>query len=433
MSFNCEERVVITIGICVRDSERTIKEAFISILNQTFDKKRAEIIVINDGKVDFQTLLKRMQATSTREILLLRQRFPVLYILFDMLEKDGKSLVEKPLMERKKILTESVTEGKNVILSDFVEENGESYYRASVEKGLEGVIAKKKSSIYSQGNRSSSWLKIKKTKECDCVIFGYTKGRGNREKTFGALILGLYHNQNPVFVGKVGTGFTQQTLEDLTQTFQNLRQNSKTLPDVDISEKISWISPVLVCNIAYQIVTPDGKLRMPRFLGIRSDKEPQECLLEQIKPSKLKDYFEKRNFAVTPEPKGSEKQEKNQIFVVQEHDARRLHYDLRLERDGVLRSWAVPKGVPIKSGIKRLAIQTENHPLDYAKFDGTIPKGEYGAGTVKIWDQGSYTTKNWEENKIEFKLHGKKLDANYVLVRLKKGEAKNWLLMKVGK
>ncbi len=392
-----------------------------------------EIIVMREGKVDFQTLLQRMQATNSREIEILQQKYPVLYILFDILEKDGISLVDKPLIERKKILNETVKEGKNVLLSVFVENQGEAYFQASIEKGLEGIMAKKRNSIYTQGNRSDSWVKIKKSKECDCVIFGYTPGSGNRKDTFGALILGLYDDQTPVFVGKVGTGFTQKKLEDLNKKFQKLQTKQKTMQDVDISHKISWIKPVLVCKIGYQTVTPDGKLRMPRFLGLRSDKDPKECKLEQIKPTKLEEYIQKRDFMITPEPKGSQEEEgKKPIFVVQEHNASHLHYDLRLEKDGVLKSWAVPKGIPQKSGMKRLAIQTEDHPLDYAKFEGTIPKEQYGAGTVKIWDKGSFTAKNWEENKIEFNLQGKKLDGNYVLVHFKKGGEKSWLLLKAG-
>jgi DNA ligase D-like protein (predicted ligase)/DNA ligase D-like protein (predicted 3'-phosphoesterase) len=392
-----------------------------------------EIIVMSDGKVDFQTLLKRIQAASSRDIAFLQRKHPVLYIVFDILEKNGSSMLDKPLMERKKILQETLKEGNYVIISDFVEEKGEAYYQASLEKGLEGIMAKKKNSIYSPGTRSSSWLKIKKIKECDCVIFGYTKGTGNRENTFGALILGLYENHTAVFVGKVGTGFDQKTLEDLTQQFQTLKTEQKTIPAIDIPDEINWIKPVLVCRIGYQTVTSDGKLRMPRFFGIRVDKNPLECKMEQIKPAKLGEYTKKRDFNKTPEPTGSKKDDtKHRVFVVQEHDASHLHYDLRLEKDGVLKSWAVPKGVPEKQGLRRLAIQTEDHPLEYGKFHGTIPKGQYGAGTVKIWDNGRLAIKKWEENKIEFKLQGKKLEGNYVLVRFKKDEEKNWLLMKVG-
>ena len=392
-----------------------------------------EIIVMSNGKVDFETLLKRIQATNYKEIAFLQLKHPALYVLFDILEKNGESLISKPLMERKKILQETVKEGKNVILSDFVKEKGEVYYQASIDKGLEGVMAKKKDSVYFPGKRSANWLKIKRTKECDCVIFGYTKGKGNREQTFGALILGLFDNETAVFVGKVGSGLNQNTLTKLTQKFQKLKTEQRMLQSVDIPDKICWIKPVLVCEIRYQIVTSDGKLRMPIFLGLREDKNPQDCKLQQIKPVTLNEYLKKRDFKITPEPSGSTKDKTSkQIFVVQEHDASHLHYDLRLEKEGVLKSWAVPKGIPQKPGTKKLAIQTEDHPLNYAKFQGTIPKGQYGAGTVKIWDKGSLSVKKWEQNKIEFLLHGEKLEGNYVLVRFKKGGEKNWLLIKVG-
>ena len=392
-----------------------------------------EIIVMSDGKVDFETLLKRIQATNSKEIAILQLKHPALYVLFDILEKDGESQISKPLMERKKILQETVQEGKNVILSDFVKDRGEAYYQASIDKGLEGVMAKKRDSVYLPGKRSVNWLKIKKIKDCDCVIFGYTKGKGNREQTFGALILGLFDNEQAVFVGKVGTGLNQNMLTKLTQEFQNLKTEQKTLQSIDIPDKINWIKPVLVCKIQYQTVTSDGKLRMPRFLGLRKDKNPQDCTMQQIKPATLNEYLKKRDFEITPEPSGSTKEKMSkQSFVVQEHYASHLHYDLRLEKEGVLKSWAVPKGIPEKQGTKKLAIQTEDHPLEYAKFQGTIPKGQYGAGTVKIWDKGSLTVKKWESNKIEFILHGEKLEGNYVLVRFKKGGEKNWLLIKVG-
>ena len=391
-----------------------------------------EIIVMTAGKVDFQTVLKRIQANSSREIENLQLKHPALYILFDILEKDGKSLTNEPLIKRKQILKDTVKEGNNVIVSVFVENKGEDYYEATLEKGLEGVMAKKKDSVYVQGARSNNWLKLKKIKECDCVIFGYTQGKGNRRNTFGALILGLYDLNNPVFVGKVGTGFNQKSLESLTNKLRKLTVSKKTLEIANFLDTINWVEPILVCKVRYQTVTLDGKLRMPRFIDLRDDKNPLDCKLDQIRPVRLKEYEQKRDFTISPEPRGAIKDSKNQIFVVQEHDASHLHYDLRLEKDRVLKSWAVPKGIPQDQGIKRLAINTEDHPLEYSKFEGTIPKGQYGAGTVKIWDKGSFITKNWEENKIEFKTDGKKMKGNYVLVRLKKGGEKNWLLMKVG-
>jgi DNA ligase D-like protein (predicted 3'-phosphoesterase) len=117
------------------------------------------------------------------------------------------------------------------------------------------------------------------------------------------------------------------------------------------------------------------------------------------------------------------------IFVIQKHHARNLHYDFCLEMDGVLKSRAVPKEPPTEAGIKRLAVQVEDHDLDYADFEGEIPEGEYGAGKVEIWDKGTYELIDRKKNKIVFDLHGEKLNSRYTLVQFGK-EEKNWLLFK---
>jgi len=119
---------------------------------------------------------------------------------------------------------------------------------------------------------------------------------------------------------------------------------------------------------------------------------------------------------------------RKRIFVIQKHAARRLHYDLRLEMDGVLKSWAVPKEPPVEAGVKRLAVQVEDHPLEYANFEGIIPEGHYGAGKVEIWDKGRYILRERTENKIIFDLEGERLRGTYVLIRFK-GD-KNWLFFK---
>src|SRR2546423_136144 len=148
---------------------------------------------------------------------------------------------------------------------------------------------------------------------------------------------------------------------------------------------------------------------------------------------KLKEYRRKRDPKKTSEPFGkAEKRGKQPIFVVQRHDARRLHYDFRLERDGALASWAVPKGVPLESGQRALAVHVEDHPLDYAGFEGEIPKGQYGAGTVEIWDQGTYElVEEKKDGGLTVRLHGKRLDGTWTLVPAKlDGDPKNWLLLK---
>lgn len=117
-------------------------------------------------------------------------------------------------------------------------------------------------------------------------------------------------------------------------------------------------------------------------------------------------------------------------FVIHKHAARTLHYDLRLELDGTLRSWAVPKGPPETSGVKRLAVAVDDHPLDYIDFEGTIPEGEYGAGKVEIWDMGTFDLTNNTETAIALVFHGNRLDGDYRLIRTKD---KNWLIFKTKK
>jgi len=114
-------------------------------------------------------------------------------------------------------------------------------------------------------------------------------------------------------------------------------------------------------------------------------------------------------------------------FVIQKHRATHLHYDFRLEMDNVLKSWAVPKEPPTVTGVRRLAVQVEDHALDYINFEGTIPEGEYGAGTVEIWDKGTYTLKNRTDKMIEFTLQGSRLSGSYALINFKEN---NWLLIR---
>ena len=139
------------------------------------------------------------------------------------------------------------------------------------------------------------------------------------------------------------------------------------------------------------------------------------------------EYQEKRDFTRTPEPSWRTGDEEQHRFVVQKHQATHLHYDFRLEMGGVLRSWAVPKGPPPESGIRRLAVQVEDHPVDYIDFAGQIPKGEYGAGSVEIWDKGEFELEKETADSMEFSLKGKKLSGRYVLIHT---DGKNWLFIR---
>src|SRR6267378_41072 len=158
----------------------------------------------------------------------------------------------------------------------------------------------------------------------------------------------------------------------------------------------------------------------------------------------LDEYRRKRKFSATPEPRGRVRGRSghNLIFVVQKHDASRLHYDFRLEINGVLASWAVPKGPSLDPAVKRLAVRTEDHPIEYANFEGVIPEGQYGAGTVMVWDKGTYSPdgglspkRQLARGEIKVVLHGKKLRGGFVLLcpgrpLAEPGSKTRWLLIK---
>lgn len=141
----------------------------------------------------------------------------------------------------------------------------------------------------------------------------------------------------------------------------------------------------------------------------------------------LEEYQTKRDFEKTSEPRGEQHDSGKSRFVVQKHQARHLHYDFRLEMEGVLKSWAVPKGMPLEPGVKRLAVQVEDHPLEYIDFAGKIPGSEYGAGTVEIWDKGDFKLDRKAPDLLEITLQGKKLSGGYVLIHT---GGKNWLVIK---
>jgi len=147
----------------------------------------------------------------------------------------------------------------------------------------------------------------------------------------------------------------------------------------------------------------------------------------------LEEYHTKRDFRKTKEPEGSIKPSTQEvgIYVIQKHQATHLHYDLRLEMNGVLKSWALPKGPPLQPNLKRLAVQTEDHPIEYAGFEGVIPEGQYGAGKVEVWDRGSYTAIEVNDAKIIFRIEGEKLKGDYCLIKLRpKTDPKNWLFFR---
>ena len=141
----------------------------------------------------------------------------------------------------------------------------------------------------------------------------------------------------------------------------------------------------------------------------------------------LEEYQAKRDFGKTPEPEGRQRGSGRSRFVVQKHQASHLHYDFRLEMEGVLKSWAVPKGMPVEPGVRRLAVQVEDHPVEYLDFAGKVPEGGYGAGTVEIWDRGEFSLDRTAPGQLEITLRGEKLSGGYVLIHT---DGRNWLVIK---
>jgi len=160
----------------------------------------------------------------------------------------------------------------------------------------------------------------------------------------------------------------------------------------------------------------------------------------------LAEYRRKRDFGRTAEPRGGRRRAARKLqYVIQKHAASHLHYDLRLELDGVMKSWAVPKGPSLDPSVKRLAMEVEDHPIEYNQFEGTIPKGEYGGGTVMVWDRGTYTyggeddaepvealRRGYQKGDFKFRLDGDRLKGSWVLVRTRRGDPRRpqWLLIK---
>ena len=229
-----------------------------------------EIVAFRDGITSFERLQQRH-----------RKRVPVFYYVFDLPRLDGEDLRPLALRERKARLRRALDFHGPVRFNPHRKgEHGEELYREACRKGLEGVIAKRADSPYT-GRRSRDWLKLKCHAEQELVIGGFTAPKGSRTE-FGALLVGYYDRGALRYAGKVGTGFDQATLRDLGARMRELEQDESPFePFKPIPPGTRWLRPELVAQIGFTEVTGDGKLRHPRFLGLRRDKRPLEVVLER--------------------------------------------------------------------------------------------------------------------------------------------------------
>ena len=241
-----------------------------------------EIVALDEnGKPSFQRLQQRMHSRDTTAVARAAKRSPVHFVVFDVLAVDGEILLDLPLTQRQERLSDLVVPGGAFVLSTGIPGDGIAMFEAAKAQGLEGVIAKKADSVYRPGKRSREWRKLKVRKDVDAVIGGWLVGQGARADQLGALLVGLYDEGRFRYIGRVGTGFDQDELDRLGAILAERAVDASpfdTVPNRDGR----WVRPDLVCTIEYGEATDDNKLRHPSYKGLRTDKDPQQCLLEDL-------------------------------------------------------------------------------------------------------------------------------------------------------
>lgn len=253
-----------------------------------------EIVALDGGRPSFERLQGRINLQNPRDIERAARSTPVTFIAFDLIYLDGRSIIERPLEERKALLEEVVVASERVrVSSPCIEGEGKALLQAVEQWGLEGIVAKRKGCPYRPGRRSRDWLKIKVVHEADVVVGGWSPGEGSRSSSFGALLVGAYDGDGLRFVGAVGTGFSQATLDDL---LPRLRQ--RQAPECPFEEDPAqlrlgrfggralreprWVRPELVARVEFRELTSAPRLRAPSFKGLRDDKEARECRLADL-------------------------------------------------------------------------------------------------------------------------------------------------------
>jgi len=240
-----------------------------------------EIVVMWEGRPSFEKLQERERPGGKIHQDYLVKALPATYVAFDVLYIGTENVMGQTQMERKALLREVLEEDDRIVLSDYVETRGVDYYSAVIARGLEGIIAKRKDARYSPGKRSKDWIKIKKKTTLDCVIAGITAGEGEREDTFGSLILGAYHEGLLFHVGRVGTGFSEAFRRALYPRLVALRQEECPFPEVpEIDAHVAfWTRPVLVAEVHFLEFSKEHHMRAPSFSRMREDKRPEDCIV----------------------------------------------------------------------------------------------------------------------------------------------------------
>jgi len=242
-----------------------------------------EIVALDEkGRPSFERIQQRF--TLARPSARAREQVPVDFLAFDLLWLDGESLMDRPVEERRALLDRHLVPGRRVQLSPWILEKGIAFFEAASARGLEGIVAKRLGSIYRPGQRSKDWLKIKATREQDCIIVGWSPGKGGHTGDIGSLLVAVYRDGTLEYAGHVGTGFDARMLRILKDALEPLETDTPAVTPPERSEvetgAVHWVRPELICTVEYLEFTSAGRMRAAVFKGLREDKTPRDCVVE---------------------------------------------------------------------------------------------------------------------------------------------------------
>ena len=251
-----------------------------------------EIVAMEEGRPSFELLQQRMNLQDPKSIERATKTIPVTYLAFDLLYLDGKNVTRLPVEERRSMLEELVVPYDRVQVSSSVEGEGVALFEAAAAARLEGIVAKKLGSSYRPGKRSKDWLKVKTKREVELVVGGWTRGEGSRSRSFGALLVGAYEGSDLRYVGSVGTGYPEKILDELSGRLEQLEVDECPFAEDPTGERNRfgkvikgprWVRPELVARVEFRELTSGIRLRAPSFKGLRDDKPPEDCTVDELK------------------------------------------------------------------------------------------------------------------------------------------------------
>jgi bifunctional non-homologous end joining protein LigD len=247
-----------------------------------------EIVALDpNARPSFELLQQRINLARDSDIARGVAKIALDLVLFDLPFGEGRWLGGEPLGSRIEELASAVDFGERVLRSEPVPEQGKALFEAARARGLEGVVGKRITSHYLPGRRTREWLKVKTTMSVDCVIGGVSAGQKARSGSFGALLVGVYEGERLCYIGSVGTGFTSNTLRVLKATLDSLRTTECPFWELPPVRGAAWVKPSLVCEVEYRELTGGLRMRAPSFKGLRNDKRPEECTIDQLKPANV--------------------------------------------------------------------------------------------------------------------------------------------------